>query len=90
MVKKGKIEKVYRLYTKAIEAGEKSSDVIDQLAKKFKVSKRTIRGYIWRAKNPEKYRAVVQKYFERRKAKGSKADVVVASPQETDVPAKEE
>lgn len=66
--KEGKIKKVFRLYTKAIEAGEKSSDVIDQLAKKFKVSKRTIRGYIWRVKNPEKYRAIVQKYFERRRA----------------------
>jgi len=33
---------------------------------------------------------MVKGYFERRKAKGSEADVVVASPQETDVLSKEE
>jgi ribosomal protein S6 len=59
--KKSKIAQVYKMHQKG--AGVK------EIAEKMKLSERVVRSYIWRAKNPEKYKALLQRYFEKKRQK---------------------
>jgi predicted transcriptional regulator len=59
--KKGKIAQVYKLHQKGLSAKE--------IASKLKINERLVRAYIWRMKNPEKYKALLNKYFARRRQK---------------------
>ena len=59
--KKGKIAKVYRLHQKGLS--------VKEIAEKMKLKERVVRSYVWRMKNPEKYKALVKRYFTRRKQK---------------------
>lgn len=59
--KKSKIVQAYALHQK----GQSAKDI----AEKMKLSERIVRAYIWRMKNPEKYKALVQRYFERKRQK---------------------
>jgi DNA-binding NarL/FixJ family response regulator len=58
--KEGRIAKVYRLHQKGVSAKE--------IAAKTKLSERIVRSYIWRMKNPEKYRELLKRYFAKKKA----------------------
>jgi len=62
--KKGKIAKVYRLHQKDIP--------VKEIAEKMDLKERVVRAYIWRMKNPEKYKALVKRYFDKKKAKAQK------------------
>jgi DNA-binding NarL/FixJ family response regulator len=46
--KKGKIAEVYRLHQKGMS--------VKEIAEKMKLKESLVRAYIWRMKNPEKYR----------------------------------
>ena len=70
MKKEGRIEKVYRLHQEGTS--------IKEIAEKMKLNERIIRAYIWRAKNPEKYKALLKRYFEKRKQKASQSSVSAA------------
>lgn len=59
--RKGKIAKVYRLHRKGVS--------VKEIAEKMKLKERVVRAYIWRMKNPEKYKALVKRYFDKKKAK---------------------
>jgi predicted transcriptional regulator len=59
--KEGKIAKVYRLSQEGVN--------VKEIAEKTKLSERIVRAYIWRVKNPEKYKALVKRYFEKKKGK---------------------
>lgn len=59
--KKGKIVQVYALYQKGLS--------VKEIAEKWRLNERIVRAYIWRMKNPEKYNALVQRYFERKRQK---------------------
>jgi len=59
--KKGKVAQVYRMHQKGIS--------VKEIAEKMKLSERIVRSYIWRMKNPEKFRALLKRYFERRRQK---------------------
>ena len=59
--KKGKIAKVYRLHQKGLS--------VKEIAEKMKLKESLVRSYIWRMKNPEKYKALVKRYFERKRQK---------------------
>lgn len=61
--KQGKIAEVYALHQKGVS--------VKEIAKKKKLSEQVVRSYIWRAKNPEKYKALLKRYFEKKKTKGS-------------------
>jgi predicted transcriptional regulator len=63
--KKGKIAQVYAMHQKGVSA--------KQIAKKMKLSEWVVRAYIWRAKNPEKYKALLKRYREKKKAKKASA-----------------
>ena len=65
MKKEGRIEKVYRLY--------QGGASVKEITEKMKLSERVIRSYIWRKKNPEKYRELLKRYFEKRKQKASQS-----------------
>ena len=57
--KKSKTEQVSQMSQKGAS--------VKQLAEKTKLSERIIRSYIWRAKNPEKYKALLKRYQEKKK-----------------------
>ena len=59
--KESKIEQVYQM-------SQKGSSV-KEIAEKKKLSERVVRSYIWRARNPEKFRALLQRYNEKKKAR---------------------
>lgn len=59
--KKGKIAQVYKLHQKGVS--------VKEIAEKMRLSERIVRAYIWRMKNPEKYKALVQRYFEKKRQK---------------------
>jgi 2-C-methyl-D-erythritol 4-phosphate cytidylyltransferase len=59
--KKGKIAQVYKLHQKGVS--------VKDIAEKMKLSETIVRSYIWRAKNPQKYRALLARYFERKRQK---------------------
>ena len=42
---------------------------IKQVAEELGISVRLVRSYKWRAENPKKYKAMLKRYFEKRKAR---------------------
>jgi predicted transcriptional regulator len=57
--KKGKVAEVYALHQKGVK--------VKEIAEKMKISERIVRSYIWRAKNPEKYKKLLERYYEKKK-----------------------
>ena len=45
------------------------------IAQKMKLSESIVRSYIWRAKNPEKYKTLLELYFEKRKQKAENEEI---------------
>jgi orotate phosphoribosyltransferase-like protein len=63
MKKEGRIAKAHRLSQEGLKPKE--------IATKMKLNIRIVRAYIWRAKNPEKYQALLKRYHEKKKSKQS-------------------
>ena len=61
--RKGKIAQVYKLHQKGVS--------VKDIAEKMKLSERVVRSYVWRMKNPEKYKELLKRYFEKRKQKAN-------------------
>jgi hypothetical protein len=61
--KKGKVAEVYALHQKGVK--------VKEIAQKMKLNERIVRSYIWRAGNPEKYKELLKRYHEKKKAKQS-------------------
>jgi hypothetical protein len=59
--KEGRIQQVW-------EMSQKGASVKD-IAKKTGLRDQIIRSYIWRKQNPEKFKALLKRYFEKRKKK---------------------
>ena len=59
--KKGKVAQVYKLHQKGAS--------VKEIAEKMNLSDKIVRSYVWRMKNPEKYKALLQRYFAKRKLK---------------------
>jgi hypothetical protein len=59
--KEGRVARIYRLYKSGLKP--------KQIAEKTKLSERIVRSYVWRAKNPEKYKALLQRYFAKKRQK---------------------
>ena len=78
--KKGKISQVYKLHQKGIS--------VKEIAEKMKLSERIVRSYIWRAANPEKYKALIKRYFEKKKGKEKPAAEGIEKPVEAEKPEK--
>lgn len=45
---------------------------IKDIAEALEISERTTRAYLWRVKEPEKYKALLERYFDKKKAKAQK------------------
>lgn len=73
--KETKVQKTLRLFNKYTKGKDamKPADAVNQLTKELKISKRLVRSYLWRARNPEKYKALLDRYFEK-KRKAKEAD----------------
>ena len=59
--KKGKIAKVYGLHQKGMP--------VKEIAEKMKLRESVVRAYIWRMRNPEKYKELVKRWYDKKKAK---------------------
>jgi predicted transcriptional regulator len=59
--KKGKVAQVYAMHQKGVS--------VKEIAEKMKLSQQIVRSYIWRAKNPQKYKKLLNRYFAKRKQK---------------------
>ena len=59
--KEGKVTTTFLLH----QRGFKSKKIAELLG----ITARLANAYIWRKKNPEKYRALLKKYFDKKKAK---------------------
>ena len=57
--KEGKIQQVWDMQQKGVS--------VKDIAKKTGQSERVVRSYIWRAKNPEKYKILLSRYLVKRK-----------------------
>jgi len=68
--KKGKIAQVYKLHQKGVS--------VKEIAEKMKLSERIVRAYVWRAKNPEKFKALVQRYFAKKRRRQEDKEVKLA------------
>ena len=64
--KKGKIAEVYRLHQKGVS--------VKDIAEKMKLKESVVRAYIWRTKNPEKYKELVKRWYDKKKAKEAKKE----------------
>ena len=62
--KKGKIAEVFRLHQKGVS--------VKEIAEKMKLKESVVRAYIWRMKNPEKYKELVKRWYDKKKAKEAK------------------
>jgi predicted solute-binding protein len=71
--KETKVQKTLRLFNKHTKGGMKPADAVKQLAKELKISERLVRSYLWRARNPEKFKACVDRYFEKKRKAKEKA-----------------
>ena len=79
--KKGKIAKVYGLHQKGLS--------VKEIAEKMKLKESLVRSYIWRMKNPEKYKALLKRYFERRRQK-KENEAIKEAVKQNEKPKKEE
>lgn len=68
--RKGKIAQVYRLHQKGIG--------IREISEKMNLKQTIVRSYIWRAANPEKYKALLQRYFAKKRQKQENAEIKLA------------
>ena len=59
--KKGKIAKVYRLHQEGVS--------VKDIAEKMELKESVVRAYIWRMNNPEKYKELVKRWYDKKKAK---------------------
>lgn len=69
--KKGKIERVYQMRIEGL--------TVKQISEKMRLSERVIRSYIWRLKNPEAYKALLHRYFEKRRQKKETEEIRTAA-----------
>lgn len=76
MKKGGKIAKVYGLSQEGVS--------VKDIAEKTKFNERIARAYIWHAKNPEKYKALVKRYFEKKREKEKTETEAVSKPVEAE------
>jgi predicted transcriptional regulator len=65
--KKGKITKIYELHKKGAS--------VKKIAEKTNLSDRVVRAYIWRKENPEKYKALLNRYFSKKKQKQENEEI---------------
>ena len=64
-----KVEQAFKMYQDLTAQGLKPKEAVLKIAKTLGVSVRTVRGYIWRAQNPEKFKAMLDRYYAKRKAR---------------------
>ena len=74
--KEGKIAKVYWLSQEGVS--------VKEITEKTKLSERIVRAYIWRMKNPEKYKALVKRYFEKKAGKEKTGTEAESKPVEAE------
>ena len=66
---KTKVEQAASMFDELKAQGLKSKEAVLEIAKRLGVSPRSVRGYIWRAQNHEKFKAMLERYYAKKSAK---------------------
>jgi len=66
-----KVEQSYKIYQqlKAQEPALKPKEIFNKIAETLKISARAARSYVWRAEHPKEFKAMLDKYYAKRKAR---------------------
>lgn len=72
--KRGKIARVFKLH--------QEGKSVKEIAEKTALSERIVRSYVWRMKNPEKYRSLLKRYYSKKRQKDSEAKTAEKKPVE--------
>lgn len=67
--KASKVDRAYQTFQELSEQGLKQKEIYEKIAEELWIS---ARGYVWRKENPEKYKALLERYFAKKKAKAEK------------------
>jgi hypothetical protein len=71
--KQGKIQQVWELSQKG--------SIVKDIAKKTGLSERVVRSYLWRKKNPEKYKELLARYLAKKRTKAQEKQAQPAAPE---------
>ena len=71
MPKMTKIERAFRMYEKNMAKYGKGR--VNQIAEKLGIDPKTVRGYVYRMRHPDRYKAAVQRYVQRKADKKAAA-----------------
>jgi hypothetical protein len=78
----GKIQRAYKIFERETNAGKKPEEAYKIIAEELNISVRSARAYVWRVKNPDKYKAMLERYFAKKKAKAEvKAEEKESTPE---------
>jgi hypothetical protein len=58
--KKGKIKRAYEMHEKGA--------TVKEISQKLGINERIVRSYLWRSANPEKFKALLARYYAKKKA----------------------
>lgn len=68
----GKIQRAFELYNEVDAQGNRKYSV-ESIAEALGISPRTVRGYVYRIRHPEEYKALVQRYFAKKRGEAPAA-----------------
>lgn len=65
-----KVEQAAAIFDELEAEGKlKPKEIYEKIAEALSISVRSARGYVWRAKNPEKFKAMLERYYAKKRAK---------------------
>lgn len=60
--KVSKVDRAYQMFQELKAQGLKPKEIYEKTSQELGISVHSARGYVWRAKNPEKYKALLERY----------------------------
>lgn len=67
--KVSKVDRAYDMFKELKAEGLKPKEIYPKIAEELVISARSARGYVWRKENPEKYKALLERYFSKKKVR---------------------
>jgi len=61
-----KIEQVHARYLELKAENLKPKEIFMKLTEEFNISARSARSYVWRVEQPEKYKELLKRYFDKK------------------------
>ena len=64
-----KVQQALKIFQDLSAQGVKPKQIHENIAEVLGISVRSARGYVWRAQNPEKFKAMLDRYYAKKRAK---------------------